>query len=266
MGWLREFGRRSFAGGWEGWTRFPGEKESSSGDYGRESWDMERRLGYSGSIMKDIQEDAAIDPIGLTRQLCEIESTTYNEGAVGDFLADFLAGRGWAVEKTPVEQPEESGYGRRALECVCGRGRGDAGPGVFDAYGYGSAVYSVQRGCGVYVRAGGFRREGDYCGAGGGRGGATGGGIQGWDAVCERRGARLGGREGGEPDAKGQQVSDQRGADGQSSGAGIEGGAAGFTEDEREDGALGLSGTGRKRGAQDGGGAGQAAEVEVAGG
>ena len=52
-----------------------------------------------------------IDPIELTRQLVEIESTTYNEGTVGDFLADFLAGRGWAVEKTPVEQPLESATG-----------------------------------------------------------------------------------------------------------------------------------------------------------
>jgi acetylornithine deacetylase len=44
----------------------------------------------------------------LTRQLCEIESTTYHEGAVGDFLADFLSRRGWEVEKTPVPQPSES--------------------------------------------------------------------------------------------------------------------------------------------------------------
>jgi acetylornithine deacetylase len=50
-----------------------------------------------------------IDPIGLTRELCGIESTTYYEGKVGDFLAGFLADRGWAVEKTPVEQPRESG-------------------------------------------------------------------------------------------------------------------------------------------------------------
>jgi acetylornithine deacetylase len=50
-----------------------------------------------------------IDPIGLTRELCAIESTTYNEGPVGDFLAGFLADRGWEVEKTPVEQPRESG-------------------------------------------------------------------------------------------------------------------------------------------------------------
>jgi len=49
-----------------------------------------------------------VDPIRLTRELCEIESTTYHEGAVGDFLADFLIRRGWDVEKTPVEQPLEN--------------------------------------------------------------------------------------------------------------------------------------------------------------
>jgi acetylornithine deacetylase len=50
----------------------------------------------------------ALDPIRLTRELVEIESTTYHEGAVGDFLAGFLEGRGWEVEKTPVPQPSES--------------------------------------------------------------------------------------------------------------------------------------------------------------
>ena len=58
--------------------------------------------------MKDHSPAAFIDPIGLTRALCEIESTTYNEGAVGDFLADFLVARGWEVEKTPVAQPADS--------------------------------------------------------------------------------------------------------------------------------------------------------------
>jgi acetylornithine deacetylase len=58
--------------------------------------------------MKEKPDSAPLDPIRLTRQLCEIESTTYHEGPVGDFLADFLAGRGWDVEKTPVPQPEES--------------------------------------------------------------------------------------------------------------------------------------------------------------
>jgi len=49
-----------------------------------------------------------IDPIQFTEQLCAIESTTYFEGQVGDFLAAFLTGRGWDVEQTPVPQPEES--------------------------------------------------------------------------------------------------------------------------------------------------------------
>jgi len=53
----------------------------------------------------------SLDPIRFTRQLCEIESTTYHEGAVGDFLADLLAGRGWAVEKTQVAQPNENPAG-----------------------------------------------------------------------------------------------------------------------------------------------------------
>ena len=52
-----------------------------------------------------------LDPIRLTIALCQIDSTTYHEGAVGDFLADFLAARGWAVEQSPVEQPEESATG-----------------------------------------------------------------------------------------------------------------------------------------------------------
>ena len=74
--------------------------------------------------MNDSSKWLPIDPIALTRQLCEIESTTYHEGAVGDFLGDFLAGRGWEVEKTPVAQPADGAaaeprwnvYGGRAGE------------------------------------------------------------------------------------------------------------------------------------------------------
>src|SRR6201999_526593 len=47
-----------------------------------------------------------IDPIQLTRSLIDIESITYHEGDVGHFLADFLRGRDFAVECTPVESPE----------------------------------------------------------------------------------------------------------------------------------------------------------------
>jgi len=50
-----------------------------------------------------------LDPIQFTRQLVEIESTTYHEGAAGDFLEEFLRARGWMVEKTAVPQPVESG-------------------------------------------------------------------------------------------------------------------------------------------------------------
>jgi len=59
-------------------------------------------------MTNDAAAPTPLDPIELTRQLCEIESTTYREGAVGDFLAEFLAGRGWEVDKTPVPQPPES--------------------------------------------------------------------------------------------------------------------------------------------------------------
>lgn len=52
-----------------------------------------------------------LDPIQFTRELVNIESTTYHEGPVGDFLAGFLASRGWQVEITPVPQPPESGIG-----------------------------------------------------------------------------------------------------------------------------------------------------------
>jgi acetylornithine deacetylase len=55
-----------------------------------------------------MSDPGALDPIRLTRELVEIESTTYHEGAVGDFLAGFLHGRGWQVEKTQVPQPPES--------------------------------------------------------------------------------------------------------------------------------------------------------------
>ena len=55
-----------------------------------------------------MSDPGALDPVRLTRELVEIESTTYHEGGVGDFLEEFLEQRGWEVEKTPVPQPCES--------------------------------------------------------------------------------------------------------------------------------------------------------------
>jgi acetylornithine deacetylase len=47
-----------------------------------------------------------IDPIQLTRQLVNIESTTYHEAPAGEFLAELLAAQGYAVERQPVPQPD----------------------------------------------------------------------------------------------------------------------------------------------------------------
>ena len=50
-----------------------------------------------------------LDPVQLTRQLIDIESTTYSEGPVGAFLAEFLAARDFAVEKMHVANKGEDG-------------------------------------------------------------------------------------------------------------------------------------------------------------
>ncbi len=47
-----------------------------------------------------------IDPIELTRTLVDIESTTYNEGVCGVFLAGYLADLGYDVERQPVRQTD----------------------------------------------------------------------------------------------------------------------------------------------------------------
>jgi acetylornithine deacetylase len=51
-------------------------------------------------------EHMAIDPIQLTKQLVDIESTTYCEGLAGTFLYEFLTAQRYAVERMPVPQPD----------------------------------------------------------------------------------------------------------------------------------------------------------------
>ena len=51
-----------------------------------------------------------LDPLDLTRRLVNIESITYNEGAVGEYLDSFLRERGFEVERTPVPQPAQSRF------------------------------------------------------------------------------------------------------------------------------------------------------------
>ncbi len=58
-----------------------------------------------------------IDPIQLTKQLVDIESTTYCEGPAGAFLYEYLTKQRYAVERMPVEQPDRS--------CTPGAGSGD---------------------------------------------------------------------------------------------------------------------------------------------
>jgi acetylornithine deacetylase len=65
---------------------------------------------YSGCIMQNVP---VLDPLVFTRELVEIDSTTYSEGEVGEFLAGFLAARRWAVEMMAVPQAEEGGTGPR---------------------------------------------------------------------------------------------------------------------------------------------------------
>lgn len=47
-----------------------------------------------------------INAIELTRRLVNIDSTTYHEGLVANFVAEFLAEQRYDVERMPVEQPE----------------------------------------------------------------------------------------------------------------------------------------------------------------
>jgi acetylornithine deacetylase len=46
------------------------------------------------------------DPIALTKELVNIESTTYREAACAEFLVRRLEQQGWAVERMPVAQPD----------------------------------------------------------------------------------------------------------------------------------------------------------------
>jgi acetylornithine deacetylase len=58
-----------------------------------------------------------VDPIQLTRQLVDIESTTFHEGLAGDFLHGYLDDQKYAVECMGVSQPDRS--------CTPGAGEGE---------------------------------------------------------------------------------------------------------------------------------------------
>ena len=50
----------------------------------------------------------ALNPIELTKRLVDIDSTTYHEGACGEFLAAYLAETAWEVARQPVPQPNRA--------------------------------------------------------------------------------------------------------------------------------------------------------------
>jgi acetylornithine deacetylase len=68
----------------------------------------------------------AIDPTQLTKQLVDIESTTYHEAPAGEFLAAYLAAQGYAIERQPVAQPHHAhpgaGTGERFNVYACAPG------------------------------------------------------------------------------------------------------------------------------------------------
>jgi acetylornithine deacetylase len=61
------------------------------------------------------------DPVQLTRNLVDIDSTTYHEGKVAVYLSRFLEERGFDVESTPVPQPASSGTTDARANIYAGR-------------------------------------------------------------------------------------------------------------------------------------------------
>lgn len=49
-----------------------------------------------------------VDPIQLTKQLVDIESTTYHEGTAGVFLHEYLVSQRYVVERMAVPQPDHA--------------------------------------------------------------------------------------------------------------------------------------------------------------
>jgi acetylornithine deacetylase len=63
-----------------------------------------------------------LDPIALTRQLVDIESVTYNEASVGEYIDTLLRERGFSVERTAVPQPANGRFTRERFNLYAGNG------------------------------------------------------------------------------------------------------------------------------------------------
>lgn len=64
-----------------------------------------------------------LDPVDLTRRLVDIESLTYNEAAVGEYLDALLGERGFTVERMAVPQPAQSRCGGPRFNLYASDGR-----------------------------------------------------------------------------------------------------------------------------------------------
>jgi acetylornithine deacetylase len=67
---------------------------------------LDHGVSVTAATRRVMLEAMPIDPIQLTRQLVDIESTTYHEAPAGEFLAELLAGLGYAIERQQVPQPD----------------------------------------------------------------------------------------------------------------------------------------------------------------
>jgi acetylornithine deacetylase len=64
-----------------------------------------------------------LDAVDLTRRLVDIESITYNEAAVGEYLDILLSDRGFTTERTAVAQPPHSRYSGERFNIYAGYGQ-----------------------------------------------------------------------------------------------------------------------------------------------
>jgi acetylornithine deacetylase len=103
-------------------VRYSGRLQVCLQGYGGRQWtEGERRKGESShTVYRSVNlhrrrifdrtyrilKHMAIDPIQLTKQLVDIESTTYHEGLAGEFLHEYLVGQRYGVERMVVEQPD----------------------------------------------------------------------------------------------------------------------------------------------------------------
>ena len=186
-----------------------------------------------------------LDPIALTRRLVDIESLTYNEGAVGEYLDAFLRERGFAVERTAVRAAHaNSRYSGPRFNVYAGNGERpdvvlsthmDTVPPFIpssedDLFLYGRGACDAKGIIAAQVAAAERLREA---------------GVAVALLFVVGRGARFGGSAVGQSASQGQPFSHQRRAHRQPPGVGLEGSAAGRNPRPRHHGPFRLSGIGR---------------------